>query len=106
MTSACTCPDWPELMELDPKLHFKHYSMLETKLPAEVLIGVTQESLSGGWLCADLEHHVFNAHHSDPVVAKALRASDWLELHEWAEHKRPGQPEAWVKRGPIEPFWS
>jgi len=76
-------------MELDPKLQFKHYSVLEAKLPAEALIRVTQESLSGGWLCADLEHHVFNSCHTDPVVAKALRASDWSDVHEWANRKRP-----------------
>ena len=35
--SARTCPDWPELMELDPDLQFKHYTVAEAQLPAEAL---------------------------------------------------------------------
>jgi len=35
--SARTCPDWPELMELDPDLQFKHYTVAEAQLPAESL---------------------------------------------------------------------
>ena len=27
--TARTCPDWPELMELDPDLQFKHYTVSE-----------------------------------------------------------------------------
>ncbi len=92
MTTARTCPDWPELMELDPDLQFKHYTVLEAKLPAEALIRITNESLSGGWLCADLEHRVFHSPHTDPVVAQALAESDWLEVREWAEHKRAAPP--------------
>ena len=37
--SARTCPDWPELMELDPDLQFKHYTVVEAQLPAEALRG-------------------------------------------------------------------
>ncbi len=88
MTIAHTCPDWPELMEFDPTLQFKHYGVLEAKLPAGVLIRIPRESLSSGWLCADLERCVFNARHTDPVVSEALRAGGWLELHESAEHLR------------------
>jgi hypothetical protein len=87
MSGASTCPDWPQLMELDPTLQFRHYSVLEARLPTEVLIRITHESLSGGRLCADLEHHVFNAPHTDPAVGDALEASDWLELREWAPRR-------------------
>ena len=34
-------------------------------------------------ICCDLEHNVFNAEHTDPHVADALRQSHWFELHEW-----------------------
>ena len=34
-------------------------------------------------ICCDLEHNVFNAAHTDPRVADALRQSHWFELQEW-----------------------
>ena len=35
--SSRTCPDWPLLMERAPELQFKHYTLREAQLPAEVL---------------------------------------------------------------------
>jgi hypothetical protein len=55
--SSRTCPDWPRLMEIAPDLQFMHYTVLE--------------------------RHVFNAEHTDPKVAEALRATHWYELREW-----------------------
>jgi hypothetical protein len=46
------------------------------KIP-EVLLGEIE-------ICADLDHHVFNAPHTDARVADALRDTHWYELREWA----------------------
>ncbi len=78
-----TCPDWPELMELAPNLHFMHYSVVEAKLPADALMNVPQLDLVTAEICADLDHHVFHAAHTDPGLARALRETHWFELREW-----------------------
>jgi hypothetical protein len=80
-----TCPDWPQLMEIDPDLQFKHFTVAEAHLPAEAL-GRLRESVSldGIEICCDLEHNVFNAAHTDPLVVEALRGTHWFELGEWA----------------------
>ena len=82
--TARTCPDWPELMELDPDLQFKHYTVAEAQLPADVLASVSHVSLAQVEICCDLEHHVFNPGHTDPEIAEALRASHWFDVNEWA----------------------
>ena len=82
--SARTCPDWPELMELDPDLQFKHYTVAEARLPAEALAAISHGSLDQIELCADLDHNVFYAEHTDAEVADALRATHWFDLREWA----------------------
>jgi len=73
-------------MELDPGLQFKHYTLAEAKLPAEVLIALRDVALDAELICCDLEHHVFNRAHTDPAVAAALGSTHWFELHEWATH--------------------
>ena len=79
-----TCDDWPMLMEIAPELQFKHFTVDEAKLPADVLSvlppGVPLVDLQ---ICCDLDHNVFNAEHTDPRVAEALRQSHWFELREW-----------------------
>jgi hypothetical protein len=82
--SARTCPDWPELMELAPDLQFKHYTVAEAQLPADALAHITHVSLGEVEICCDLDHHVFNAGHTDTEVRDALRASHWYDLNEWA----------------------
>ena len=82
--SARTCPDWPELMELAPDLQFKHYTVSEAQLPADALAHITHVKLDEVEICCDLDHHVFNAGHTDPEVRDALRASHWYDLSEWA----------------------
>jgi hypothetical protein len=81
--TARTCPDWPQLMELAPDLQFKHYSVAEARLPAEVLANLYGGLLDELTICCDLEHHVFLAEHTDPNVAEALRGTHWYELSEW-----------------------
>jgi hypothetical protein len=82
--SARTCPDWPELMELDPDLQFKHYTVAEAQLPADALAQIDHVSLDEVEICCDLDHHVFNPAHTDPDVCEALRGSHWFDVNEWA----------------------
>lgn len=82
--TARTCPDWPQLMEVAPELQFKHYSVAEVRLPSETLVCLPDgKSLDELEICCDLEHNVFNAAHTDPGVAEALRGTHWFELREW-----------------------
>jgi hypothetical protein len=78
------CPDWPALMEVAPDLQFKHYTVAEAHLPADALVQVDEVSLGAVAICCDLDHNVFNAQHTEPSVATALRESHWFELREWA----------------------
>lgn len=82
--TARTCPDWPRLMELDPDLQFKHYTVAEAQLPAEALAKVEHISLTEVEICCDLEKHVFNPEHTDPGVCTALLDTHWFDVHEWA----------------------
>ena len=82
--TARTCPDWPKLMELDPDLQFKHYTVTEAQLPGEVLSSVSHVSLGEVEICCDLDHHVFNPDHTDPEIAGALRETHWYDVNEWA----------------------
>ena len=82
MTTTRSCPDWQELLELAPDLHFKHYTAAEAQLPAEALATLSG-SLSSMELCADLDHNVFNPEHTDEQLAEALRATHWFDLREW-----------------------
>ena len=72
------------LMEIAPELQFKHYTVAEVQLPADVLMTLTDVSLNDVSLCCDLDHNVFYAAHTDPKLAEALSASHWFELREWA----------------------
>jgi hypothetical protein len=83
--SSRSCPDWPMLLEVVPDLHFKHFTLAEAHLPAEVLINIPDVPLEAVAICADLEHNVFNPAHTDPRVAAALQDTYWYPLGEWAE---------------------
>ena len=83
MTTTRSCPNWPELLELAPDLHFKHYTVAEAQLPAEALANISEVSLDSIEICADLDHNVFNAEHTDEKIAEALRATHWYDLREW-----------------------
>jgi hypothetical protein len=91
--SSRTCPDWPILMERAPELQFKHYTVAEAHLPAEALMNLPDIPLSAVAICCDLDHHVYNAHHTEPKVAEALRETHWFELAEWITHG-PGHARA------------
>jgi hypothetical protein len=83
MTTTRSCPNWPELLELAPDLHFKHYTVAEAQLPAEALANISEVSLDSIEICADLDHNVFNAEHTDEKIAEALRATHWYDMREW-----------------------
>ena len=80
--STRSCPDWPDLLERAPDL-FKHYTVAEAQLPADVLSSLAEVSLDSIEICCDLDKHVFNAEHTDEQVADALRESHWYDLREW-----------------------
>jgi hypothetical protein len=82
--SARTCPDWPQLMELDPDLQFKHYTVAEAQLPADTLSRISHVSLDRVEICCDRDHHVFNPGHTDADVAEALRGTHWYDVNAWA----------------------
>jgi hypothetical protein len=80
-----TCPDWPALMELAPDLQFKHMTVAEAQLPVDILTRVSHVSLGDVEICCDVEHHVFNAAHTDQEVTAVLRSTHthWFEVNEW-----------------------
>ena len=82
--SSRSCPDWPRLMEIAPELQFKHYTLREAQLPADALVNFEGNGFDEVAICCDLDSHVFNAEHTAPAVADALRASHWFDLREWA----------------------
>jgi hypothetical protein len=77
-------------MEVAADLQFKHYTVAEAQLPGEALMKVPEVVLADVSICADLEHHVFYAAHTDPQVADALRETHWYEVREWAS-RGPGR---------------
>jgi hypothetical protein len=82
--SSRSCPDWPTLLELAPELHFKHYTVAEARLPAEVLVSLPDVPLEAVAICADRDHNVYYHAHTDPRVAAALQDTYWYDLNEWA----------------------
>jgi len=88
MTTIRTCPDWPHLMELAPNLQFKHYTATEAHLPAEVLMKLPGVDLETVELCADLDHNVYSAAHTDPRLVEALQDTHYYELQAWVEEGR------------------
>ena len=88
--SSRTCPDWPDLMEIAAELQFMHYTAAEAQLPADALMQIPSVPLSDLSICADLDHNVFYAVHTDEQVADALRQSHWFEVREWIAAGRPG----------------
>jgi hypothetical protein len=81
--STRTCPDWPELLERAPDLHFKHYTAAELQLPHDVVLALGAVRLAEIEVCADTAHNVFNPAHTDARVAEALRRSFWTDLDAW-----------------------
>jgi hypothetical protein len=84
--SSRTCPDWPELMEIDPELQFKHYTVAELHLPAEIVAQIPDVPLDTLSICCDAERHVVNPPHTEPAVVAALTAAHWFGVDEWAAH--------------------
>jgi hypothetical protein len=81
--SYLTCPDWPELMEIAPDLQFKHMTVRQAQLPADVLMHIPEVNLDEVEICCDVDRHVFFARHTDARVVAALNGSHWFDLTEW-----------------------
>jgi len=79
-------------MEVAPELQFMHYTVAEARLPAEALAELVDVPLQAVAICADLDHNVFYANHTEPKVAEALRGTHWFELREWST-RGPGTAE-------------
>ena len=77
-----SCPDWPDLLDRAPDLHFKHYTADELQLPHDVVLALGDVRLASLEVCAGTTRNVFNPAHTDPRVSDALRASFWTDLDE------------------------
>ncbi len=64
-----TCPDWPELLDRAPDLHFKHYTADELQLPHDIVLALGAVRLSEIEVCADTTYNVFNGAHTDERLA-------------------------------------
>ena len=60
-----SCPDWPELLDRAPDLHFKHYTADELQLPHDIVLALGAVRLSEIEVCADRAHNIFNPDHTD-----------------------------------------
>ena len=65
-------------------------SVADAQLPFDVLSKVSHQSLGEVEICCDLEHHVYNAAHTDSQIAAALIGTHWFEVHEWATSGQGG----------------
>jgi hypothetical protein len=70
-------------MELAPELQFKHFTVRELELSADVLMKIGDVSVDEVNVCADPDRHVYYVPHTDPKVVEALAASHWFDLDEW-----------------------
>ena len=80
--SSHSCPDWPTLLEVAPRLQFRHYTLGEVQLPSEAFVQIAGISLDTVAICCDLAAHVYNPAHTDPQIVAALRGTHWIELGE------------------------
>ena len=80
-----SCPDWPELLDRAPDLHFKHYTADELQLPHDIVLALGDVRLANLEVCADISRNIFTPAHTDPRVGDALRASFWTDLDDLEE---------------------
>ena len=90
-------PGLADALEIAPDLHFKHYTLGEAHLPAEVLVNIPDVPLEAVAICADLDHNVFNPSHTDAKVAAALQDTYWYDLNEWARAARTNRIGTWAR---------
>ena len=76
------CPDWPQLMEIDADLQFRHYSLREVQLPTDAFVRLDGVDLDAVTICCDLDAHVYNPGHTEPAVVEALKGTYWTDIHE------------------------
>ena len=80
-----SCPDWPEPDgdRARAPVQALHAARGARSPPRRSSTAATATSTSVE-ICCDLDSHVFNADHTDPIVAEALRATHWFDLRECA----------------------
>jgi hypothetical protein len=78
-------------MQVSAELQFKHVCAREPQLPASALLELETSELDAALGCCDLVHHVYNAAHTDPRLARALHASHWFSLEEWVARSGRGR---------------
>ena len=81
-------------MELAPELQFKHFTVRELSLSADVLLQLGGVNVDEVNVCADPDRHVYYAPHTDPRVVEALKDSHWFDLDEWRT-SGPGAAQAY-----------
>jgi hypothetical protein len=81
-------------MELAPELQFKHFTVRELELSADVLMAIGDVSLDEVNVCADPDRHVYYVPHTGPQVVEALKDSHWFDLDEWRT-SGPGAAQAY-----------
>ena len=88
-------------MEIAPDLQFKHYTVAEAKLPAEVLVARGRsDARRDVAICCDLEHHVFYAAHTDPAGRRRPARVALVRAREWAQ-RRPRRGPARLRRAAL-----
>jgi hypothetical protein len=69
-------------MEIAADLQFRHYTLREVQLPTDAFVQLAGVDLDTVAICCDLEAHVYNPEHTDPVVVASLRGTYWSDVHE------------------------
>jgi hypothetical protein len=67
-------------------LQFRHYTLREVQLPTDAFVRLEGVDLDTVAICCDLEAHVFNPTHTDPVVVAALAGTYWSDVNEASNH--------------------
>ena len=80
-------------MEIAPDLQFRHYTLREVELPTDAFVQLEGVDMDTVAVCCDIDAHVYNPGHTEPVVAAALDLTHWTNVHEGV-HSGPDEPDA------------
>jgi hypothetical protein len=69
-------------MEIAPELQFRHHTLGDMQLPAEVFVRIEGIALDEVAVCCDVIAHVFNPEHTDPRIVAALKGTFWIDVRE------------------------
>ena len=68
-----SCPDWPELLDRAPDLHFKHYTADELQLGHDIVVALGAVRLTEIEICADTQRNVYYADHTNQAGRRLVR---------------------------------